>query len=99
MALYVLILPLLSKALVKKYSMSPPIIDLWIARGSSLFGVVGPILLGMASGPVVLVIGTFALPCYLKSSLLMANSTRSFRLFIGIPVFHSGVRDIISRTS
>ncbi|EEA19150.1 hypothetical protein TMatcc_010305 [Talaromyces marneffei ATCC 18224] len=56
MALYVLILPLLSKALVKKYSMSPPIIDLWIARGSSLFGVVGPILLGMASGPVVLVI-------------------------------------------
>lgn len=60
MALYLLILPLLSKALEKKYSMSPPIIDLWVARGSSLFGVLGPILLGVASGPVLLVMCTFA---------------------------------------
>jgi hypothetical protein len=59
MALYLLLLPLLSRALTKKYSMSPPIIDLWLARGSSLFGVLGPILLGLASGPMVLVMCTF----------------------------------------
>ncbi|GAM36239.1 hypothetical protein TCE0_018r05175 [Talaromyces pinophilus] len=56
MALYLLLLPLIGRALAKKYSMTPPIIDLWLARASSLFGVVGPILLGLASGPVVLVI-------------------------------------------
>jgi hypothetical protein len=99
MALYLLILPLLRRALAEKWSMSPPIIDLWIARGSSLFGVLGPILLGVASGPILLVLCTFTLPCFLKPSLLMTNSTCSFHLFIGISVFHSVIRDIISRTS
>lgn len=67
MALYLLLLPLLSRALAKKYSMPPPIIDLWLARGSSLFGVTGPILLGLASGPVVLVMCTFPLELPLLS--------------------------------
>ncbi|KAF5015120.1 hypothetical protein F66182_13653, partial [Fusarium sp. NRRL 66182] len=56
MALYLLLLPLLSRALARKYSMAPPVIDLWLARGSSLFGVLGPILLGLASEPSVLVL-------------------------------------------
>lgn len=41
--------------------MAPPVIDLWLARGSSLFGVLGPILLGLASEPSVLVLCTFTL--------------------------------------
>lgn len=100
MALYLLLLPLISRALAKKYSMAPPIIDLWLARGSSLFGVIGPILLGMASGPVVLVMCTFSLKlsCYV-TSLLMANSTCSFHLFIGISVLHPVIRDIVSPAS
>lgn len=59
MALYLFLLPLLSRVLSKKWSLSPPIIDLWVARGSSLFGVLGPILLGVASSPVLLVMCTF----------------------------------------
>jgi hypothetical protein len=98
MALYLLLLPLIGRALAKKYSMAPPIIDLWLARASSLFGVVGPILLGLASGPVVLVICTLA-PLLFTYSLLMANSTYSFYLFIGIPVLHPVIRDIISPAS
>ncbi|EED21045.1 conserved hypothetical protein [Talaromyces stipitatus ATCC 10500] len=55
MTLYLLLLPLLSRVLEEMLH-SPPIIDLWVARGSSLFGVLGPILLGVASGPVLLVV-------------------------------------------
>lgn len=98
MALYLLLLPFISKALTKKYSMAPPIIDLWLARGSSLFGVIGPILLGLASGPVVLLLCTFS-PFLFTYSLLMANSTCSFYLFIGIPVLHPVIRDIVGPAS
>lgn len=59
MALYLVLLPLIRRSFAKKRSMPPPIIDLWVARGSALFGVLGPILLGLASKPFFLVICKF----------------------------------------
>ncbi|KAH8689998.1 major facilitator superfamily domain-containing protein [Talaromyces proteolyticus] len=54
--LFLLLLPLISGSLIKYTSMSSRNADLWIARGSSLFGVIGPTLLGIASSPLSMIL-------------------------------------------
>ncbi|KAE8380390.1 major facilitator superfamily domain-containing protein [Aspergillus bertholletiae] len=91
MALYLLLLPLLSRALAKQCSMSPPRVDLWIARGSSLFGVVGPILLGVASGPVLLIVSLVLFTLSLAYPVSIQSYGTSLLQPVGVAPFYSAL--------
>ncbi|KAB8238573.1 major facilitator superfamily domain-containing protein [Aspergillus alliaceus] len=54
--LFLFVLPTITKILSTQHSMSPPKIDLWISRISSLFGILGPVLLGLAPTPALMVL-------------------------------------------
>lgn len=60
LALRALILPGISRLLTRRRGMLPAQVDLWIARGSAVYGVIGSTMMGLSASPAALVLCMFS---------------------------------------